>query len=144
MPFTIEINRRPGFVCFEFRGAAYLPDFVEGIGVAENETLFWSDRCALFDLRGVEGELPAEDQVFLGELVGRNLSHLYRIASVVPVERLTRRSEGAARQLGVRLRVFTDDEEAAQWLVQGYEESEPAILHESEGLRRLLDGREQG
>ena len=142
MPFSIEIHRRPGFVHFEFRGTASLPDFVEGVGVVETETLFWGDRCALFDLCGVDGELPPEDQVFLGELVGRNLSHLYRLASVVPPDRLTRRSETAARDMGVRLRVFTDADEAAGWLSQGFQESAPALLHESEGLRRLLDGRE--
>lgn len=142
MSFSIEIHRQPEFVRFEFRGTAFLPDFVDGVTLVETETLFWADRCALFDLRGIDGQLPPEDQVFLGELVGRNLSHLYRLASVVPPEHLTRRSEGAAQDMGVRLRVFTDADEAAEWLTQGFEESAPVVLHESEGLRRLLDGRE--
>ena len=44
--------------------------------------------------------------------------------------------------MGVQLRVFADEQEATQWLIDGYEESAPTALQESEGLRRLLDGRE--
>lgn len=142
MPFAISIHRHPEFVQFGPTGPALIQNFVELVDTADAETVFWSDRNALFDLRGVSGELSPEEQVFLGELVGRNLSHLDRLASVVPAQRITRRSEGAAQQLGVQLRVFTDEDEARQWLIAGYEESAPTALQESEGLRRLLDGRE--
>lgn len=142
MPFSITIHRQPEFVRFEPAGMALLSDFIDLLGTAETETVFWSDRNALFDLRGVQGELTPDEQVFLGELVGQNMSHLDRLASVVPPERITRRSEGAAQQLGVQLRVFASDQEATQWLIDGYNESAPAALYESEGLRRLLDGRD--
>lgn len=142
MPFAISIHRHAEFVQFGLTGPALIQNFVELVDTADAETVFWSDRNALFDLRGVSGELSPEEQVFLGELVGRNLSHLDRLASVVPAQRITRRSEGAAQQLGVQLRVFTGEAEARQWLIAGYEESAPTALQESEGLRRLLDGRE--
>ena len=142
MPFAITHHRQPEYVRFLPTGTATIQDFVELVDTVEAETIFWSDRNALFDLRGIDGELSPEEQVFLGELVGRNLSHLDRLASVVPAQRITRRSEGAAQQMGVHLRVFADDHEAAQWLIEGYEESAPTALQESEGLRRLLDGRE--
>lgn len=142
MPFAVSIDRHPEFVRFVPAGSASIQDFVALVETVEAETVFWSDRNALFDLRGIEGELEPQEQVFLGELVGRNLSHLDRLASVVPAARITRRSEGAAQQMGVRLRVFADEREATQWLVEGYEESAPTMLQESEGLRRLLDGRE--
>ena len=142
MPFATTFHRQPEFVRFVPTGAASIQNFIELVDTVEAETVFWSDRNALFDLRGIDGELSPEEQVFLGELVGRNLSHLDSLASVVPVQRITRRSEGAAQQMGVRLRVFADEHEAAQWLVEGYEESAPTMLQESEGLRRLLDGRE--
>lgn len=142
MPFAIDIERQPEFVRFALRGVAFLPDFVEAINTIETETVFWSDRNALFDLRGVDGELPAEEQVFLGVLVGQSLSHLYRLASVVPAVRLTRRSEGAAQQLGVQLRVFDDPAQAVDWLVEGHAQSMPGLLEQAEGLKRLLNGRE--
>jgi len=142
MPFDIRIDRHAEYVKFSVEGTASMPNFIALVDTAEAETIFWSDRNALFDLRAVQDELTPEEQVFLGELVGRNLAHLDRLASVVPVQRLTRRSEGAAQQMGGRLRVFVDEQEAAQWLVEGYEQSAPTQLQEAEGLRRLLDGRE--
>lgn len=142
MPFAISIHRRPEFVHFGLAGPATIQNFVELIDTADAETVFWSDRNALFDLRGIDGALSPDEQVFLGELVGRNLSHLDRLASIVPAGSITRRSEGAAQQMGVQLRVFADEQEATQWLIDGYEESASTALQESEGLRRLLDGRE--
>jgi len=142
MPFDVSIHRHSAFVRFTPVGPASIESFVELVDTVEAETVFWSDRNALFDLRGVQGELSAKEQVFLGELVGHNLAHLDRLASVVPAQRITRRSEGAARQMGVQLRVFADEREATEWLIQGYEASAPTALQESEGLRRLLDGRE--
>jgi hypothetical protein len=142
MPFAITLHRQPEFVRFAPTGAASIQDFVELVDTVEAETIFWSDRNALFDLRGIDGELSPEEQVFLGELVGRNLAHLDRLASVVPARSITRRSEGAAQQMGVQLRVFAHEQDATQWLIEGYEESAPTLLHEAEGLRRLLDGRE--
>ncbi|MGE0332579.1 MAG: hypothetical protein AB7P37_18020 [Ramlibacter sp.] len=142
MPFDIRIDRHPEYVKFSMEGTASMPNFIALVDTVEAETIFWSDRNALFDLRAVQDELAPEEQVFLGELVGRSLAHLDRLASVVPAQRITRRSEGAAQQMGVRLRVFADVHEATQWLVEGYEESAPTMLQESEGLRRLLNGRE--
>ena len=144
MPFAISIDRHTEYVKFALSGPASMPNFIELVDTAEAETIFWSDRNALFDLRDVQGELSADEQVFLGELVGRNLAHLDRLASVMQAPRITRRSEGAAQQLGVQLRVFASEPEASQWLVDGYAESAPAALQQEEGLRRLLDGREVG
>jgi len=142
MPFDVRVNRRPEFAQFELSGPVSIQSFVDLVGVVETETVFWSDRYALFDLRGIDGELSPDEQVFLGELVAQNLSHLDRLASVVPVSRITRRSEGAAQRMGVQLRVFADPEEAAQWLIEGHTESAFGLLQEEEGLKRLLNGRE--
>lgn len=142
MQLAVSIDRRPEFVCVRPTGKALIQDFIELVDMVEAETVFWSDRNVLFDLRGIDGELAPEEQVFLGELVGQNLCHLDRLASVVQPSRITRRSEGAAQQLGVRLRVFADEQQATQWLIEGYAESAPTLLQESEGLRRLLNGRE--
>lgn len=144
MPFAITIDRHTEYVKFQLCGPASMSNFVELVETAETETLFWSDRNALFDLREVQGDLSADEQVFLGELVGRNLAHLDRLASVMQAPRITRRSEGTAQQMGVQLRVFASEPEATQWLVEGYIESAPAALQQDEGLRRLLDGREVG
>jgi hypothetical protein len=97
-------------------GPASIREFVELIGTIGQETIYWSDRRVVVDLRGVEGELTPTDQAFIGELVAQDLAHIERMASIVPPARLTRNSERAARELGSQLRVFDDEDEALAWI----------------------------
>jgi hypothetical protein len=78
--------------------------------------VLWSDRRVLVDLRGADGELTPAEQVFLGELVAQDLPHLERVASLVPAERITHKSESAAQVLGMKLRVFTSKDDAIAWV----------------------------
>jgi hypothetical protein len=88
----------------------------------------------LVDLRQVQGELTPTEQIFLGELVAQDLPHLERVASVVPPESITRNSETAARELGMKLRVFTSKDDAVGWLTSA---SAHAASHEElEAARR--------
>ena len=91
-------------------------NFVELIATVESETVYWSDRRVLVDLRDVQGHLTAPEQVFLGELVAQSLPHLERLASLVPPDQITRNSEAAAQELGMQLRVFVSLEAAVAWL----------------------------
>ena len=116
MSFTVSTTRFPQFVQLAVSGPASIRSFVELVGKVGEETVLWSDRRVLVDLRGVEGELTPTEQIFLGELVAQDLPHLERVASVVPTERITRNSETAAQELGMRLRVFTSADEAMEWL----------------------------
>ncbi|MEP6790472.1 MAG: hypothetical protein ABI907_03815, partial [Ramlibacter sp.] len=106
MPFITSITRHPEFVQLAASGPAEIGNFVELVSTVESETVYWSDRRVLVDLRDVEGRLTAPEQVFLGELVAQNLPHLERLASLVPPDQITRNSENAAQQLGMQLRVF--------------------------------------
>lgn len=117
MTFDVTTERLPEYVRMTVTGEASIKDFVDLVLTAEQETAYWSDRRAMVDLRGVTGQLEPSEQVFLGELVAHNLSHLERVASVVPAAQITHNSENAARQLGMQLRVFASDAEAAAWLV---------------------------
>lgn len=117
MSFTISTTRFPEYVQLTVSGTADLRNFVELVETAEQETVYWSDRRLLADLRNVEGRLTAPEQIFLGELVAQNLPHLDRMASVVPENEITRNSEKAAQQLGMKLRVFTSRDEAVAWLL---------------------------
>jgi hypothetical protein len=116
MTFSISMLRSPVFVAFTVSGPASIKNFVELMTTVEHETLYWSDRRALMDLREVDGRLTATEQVFLGELVAQNFPHLERMASVVATDKITRNSEKAAQQLGSNLRVFVSREEAEAWL----------------------------
>lgn len=116
MAFDITVSRFMDFVQLSVTGPASMGGFVELVRSVENESHVWSDRKVLVDLRAVQGELVPDEQVFLGELVAQHFQHLDKVASVVPAEQITRNSENAARELGMRLRVFATKEEAIEWL----------------------------
>ena len=116
MGFQVDISRFIDYVQLTVSGPAEMKSFVELVQSIEEESMTWADRKVLVDLRNVEGRLDPTEQVFLGELVAHQLPHLEKVASVVPVDQITRNSEGAAQTLGMQLRVFTSREEAVAWL----------------------------
>ena len=116
MAFTTQVTRLPAYVRVQVAGPTSIGAFVELISTVGQETVYWSDRRVLVDLRQVEGSLTPTEQIFLGELVAQDLSHIERMASIVPREQLTHNSESAARELGSQLRVFDDEAEAIAWL----------------------------
>ena len=116
MGFRVKITRFIDFVQLAVAGPAEMRSFVELVHDIEEESLTWADRRVLVDLREVEGRLDATEQVFLGEMVAQRLPHLERVASVVPADQITRKSEAAAQTLGMQLRVFSSREEAVAWL----------------------------
>jgi hypothetical protein len=116
MAFSVVLTRFTQYVQLAVAGPATMKNFVELVDTMGQETVLWSDRRVLVDLREVEGELTSTEQVFLGELVAQDLPHLERVASVVPPDRITRNSETAARDLGMKLRVFTSKDDAVGWL----------------------------
>ncbi|MEO7391616.1 MAG: STAS/SEC14 domain-containing protein [Ramlibacter sp.] len=119
MPFQVSTTRFPQFVQLTVSGPNSIKCFVELIDSVAVETALWGDRRVLVDLRAVEGSLTPTEQIFLGELVAQSFPHMERVASVVPPEQITHNSETAAQELGMRLRVFSSEEEAVQWLRSG-------------------------
>ena len=131
MAFITRVTRLPGYVKIHVAGRNSIHDFVELVATVGQETVYWSDRRVLVDLRQVEGALTPTEQVFLGELVAQDLSHLERMASVVPPAQLTHNSERAAQELGSQLCVFDDEADAIAWLTG--EVSSPAPLASASG-----------
>lgn len=115
MTFKTDITRPPGLVQVHVGGPTSIRDFVELVSAVGEETVYWSDRRVVIDLRDVVGTLTTDEQIFLGELVAQNLSHLERLASIVPPAQVTRNSERAAQELGTQLRVFDNEAEAVAW-----------------------------
>jgi hypothetical protein len=116
MALTTQVTRLPAYVRVQVAGPASIREFVELVSTIGQETVFWSDRRVLVDLRLVEGELTPTEQIFLGELVAQDLAHIERMASIVRPASLTRNSERAAQELGSQLRVFDDEDEALAWI----------------------------
>jgi hypothetical protein len=113
--FTTHIIRYPGYVQVEVAGPSSIGDFVALIATVGQGTVYRSDRRVLVDPRRVEGAPSETEQVFLGEPVAHDLSHIERMASVVPGEQITRNSENAARERGSQLRVFDNQPETLAW-----------------------------
>jgi hypothetical protein len=116
MSFNTRIVRFPGYVQVQVEGPNSIGDFVDLVTNVGQETVFWSDRRVLVDLRRVQGRPTTDEQIFLGELVAQSLGHLERIASIVPPEQITHNSERAAQQLGTQLRVFDNEQDAVAWI----------------------------
>ena len=60
------------------------------------------DRRLLVNLLDVVGTFGPQEQLSIGKLAALYLGHLEKMASLVPEDKLTRISENAARQQGIR------------------------------------------
>jgi hypothetical protein len=116
MPLTYQISRLPRFVRFEVTGEATLAEMDRLIDAVAQVTTAAGDSRVLVNLLAVREQLKFTDHYAIGELVARRLSHLQRLASVVPSARRTRTSEKVANAQGTALRVFVDEVEAGAWL----------------------------
>jgi hypothetical protein len=76
------------------------------------------NRRLLINLLDVVGTLGPQEHRALGMLAVRYLSHLEKVASLVPEDKITRVSEAAAQAQGMQLRVFTNFTQAVAWLVE--------------------------
>lgn len=101
----VTVHGRPEF--------GQLLSLIHLLGV-DSET--WERDRVLVDLRGVETPFSRLEQFRIGEEAAASLSHMERIASLVPPERVTRVSEKAARRNGTNVRVFDDEAQAVAWL----------------------------
>jgi hypothetical protein len=128
MALSTQVTRLPGYVRIHVSGPASIREFVELVSTIGQETVYWSDRRVVVDLRDIEGELTPTEQIFLGELVAQDLAHIERMASIVPAERVTRNSERAAQELGSQLRVFDDENEALAWITADKVTPAPAAV----------------
>jgi len=116
MPFQFQTLVGPQFTLVTISGEAVLDAFGELIVRVGEISRQRNDRRMLVDLRSVQGALAFTEQFRLGQIVAAELRHLQKLASVVPKDRITRTSEKVALSMGMQLRVFTDMDEAAQWL----------------------------
>lgn len=116
MDFDLAIDPMAHYIRVRITGRpshGQLLSLIHLVGV-ESET--WEDDKVLVDLRGVVTPFSFPEQFRIGQEAAASLSHMRRIASVVPPERLTRVSEKAARRNGVNVRVFDDEDHAIAWL----------------------------
>ena len=117
MPFQLRYQHGAAMSVAEISGLAFAEQAEDVVRAVQAHTLEQRDKRLLIDLTDVVGTLgPAEHQA-LGMLAVRYLSHLERVASLVPEDKITRVSEAAAQSRGLRLKVFTDLTAAVEWLL---------------------------
>jgi hypothetical protein len=117
MAFLVNFARGPRFTLAEVTGLAFVEDAKPLLKKIEAETRMFGDDRLLINLLDVVGTLGPAEHEFLGQLVVKHLSHLNKVASLVPEDKITRISEGVARSQGLELRVFVSLGEAVDWLL---------------------------
>ncbi|MFC5496843.1 hypothetical protein ACFPOE_04790 [Caenimonas terrae] len=118
MPVALSFRSAPQYLVATCTGAATLQDFFGAIDALAAETRRVGATRLLVDLRGVTEQFRFTDQFSIGERARASLSHLERMASLVPEHRRTGTSEQVANQQGILLRVFTLPAAADAWLSQ--------------------------
>ncbi|MBE7369666.1 STAS/SEC14 domain-containing protein [Ramlibacter pallidus] len=117
MSFTLHLTHGPAYAVAEISALAFMEAAPPVLRAISEQTRMHGDRRLLINLIDVVGTFGAEEQRTIGLLAHQHLSHLEKVASLVPPEKLTRVSEAAARAQGMELRVFTALTEAIDWLV---------------------------
>lgn len=112
----IRAVRTPRLLRLEASGAVDLDALLSTITSMAQPTREHGDRRVLVNLLQVEGELNTAGHMLLGQYVVQHWSHLEKLASVVPVDRITRVTEKVAQAQGVALRVFDSEAAALDWL----------------------------
>ena len=116
MDYDVVITRERAFARVTITGNPTVGELLALIHLLGVESETWGDDRVLVDLRGVATPFSKPEQYRIGEDAAACLSHMEKIASVVPAERVTRVSEKAARRMGANVMVFDDEEAAAAWL----------------------------
>lgn len=117
MAFDIRFSYRSHFTVAEVLGEATLANFTHLIAKLHMDSKEKNYRRVLVNLQRTVGVPAFTEQFRIGEMVARRLSHMERVASVVRAEDRTGTSQKVAQAMKMELRVFTDTEAAADWLL---------------------------
>lgn len=116
MPASLHFTHGPAYAVAEITALAFLESAEPVLRTIAERTLQHRTRRLLINLMDVVGTFGPDEQHAIGLLAYRYLSHLEKVASLVPPDKITRVSEKAARAQGMELRVFTSLPAAVEWL----------------------------
>ena len=116
--FDLAIHGEPRFIRVAVTGRPSIGQLLSLIRLLGVESETWEQDKVLVDLRAVSTEFTRLEQFRIGEEAAASLSHMDRIASLVPAEKITRVSEKAARRNGVNVCVFDEERNALAWLLE--------------------------
>src|SRR5690349_6801710 len=118
MTFKLVYRHGPKMALAEVTALAFLESAEPVLQQIEKRTRQHDDKRLLVNLKDVVGTFGPEEQVAIAKLATRYLSHLEKVASLVPEEKITRVSEQVAKSAGMQLKVFTSFTDAVNWLVE--------------------------
>ena len=116
MNYKVRIREEADHTRMTITGQPTIDELLSLFHVIGVQSEDWSPDVLLLDLRGVTSRYPQEQEFRVGQEIVTSLSHMKRIASVVPTDRITRLAERAARRSVVSIRVFDDEALALDWL----------------------------
>lgn len=119
MNFKLTYRHGPKMALAEVSALAFLESAEPLLREIQARTRENGDRRLLVNLLDVVGTFGPDQQQAIGLLAARYLSHLERVASLVPEDKITHVSEAVAQAQGMQLRVFTNFTDAVSWLVEG-------------------------
>jgi len=117
MTFKLVYRHGPKMALAEVTALAFLESAEPVLRQLEQRTRQHGDKRLLVNLMDVVGTFGPQEQQAIGMLAARHLSHLEKLASLVPEDKITRVSEQVAQSAGMQLRVFTSLTEAVAWLL---------------------------
>jgi hypothetical protein len=117
VPDLLHYTHGPSFAVVEITALAFVENAIPVLVEIAHRTRERGDRRLLINLMDVVGTFGIEQQREIGLLAHQYLSHLERVASLVPPDKITHASELAAQSKGLQLRVFTELGTAIEWLV---------------------------
>jgi len=116
VPASLHFTHGPVYAVAEVTALAFLESAEPVLREIAERTRHYGSRRLLVNLMDVVGTFGPDEQQAIGLLAHRHLSHLEKVASLVPPDKITRVSEKAARAQGMELRVFISLPEAVEWL----------------------------
>jgi hypothetical protein len=117
MPFTAAVHHGRPHLLVKASGPATLTDLMGLADMAATIASMAGYRRTVFDMLGAElSSLSFTEHLSLGAHVAERFRLQEKVATVVTPESRKGTSEKAAQKLGLRLRTFTDLDEAFAWV----------------------------
>jgi hypothetical protein len=116
MTTRVSVEQRDGYAAVRISGSPSLGQFVSLIQLIAVDCRTWPHPRGLFDMREVTTLKAVTDHQAIGRAVVEHLQHLEKLASLVPLDRVTGISRKVAQGAGANLVVFVDEAEAIRWL----------------------------
>ena len=116
---SLAYEPHPTHLKATLRGSPTANEFLDALQQVGFESARGEFDLVLLDLREVVPVYSFTDQLRMGQEVARCMTHLRKLASVVPADRITRVSEKSAKHAGATVRIFTVESQALEWLLEG-------------------------